>query len=79
MEIKTISATFGAKINLGDFNSAHVEITLGAELAEGESAEESTKQLLEQARSQVREVAISLKAKTAPRIQEAFAGVHLQE
>lgn len=33
MRLKEISATYGRKVNLGDYNSQHVEITLWAELA----------------------------------------------
>lgn len=37
MQLKTVSVTYGRKINLGDYNSATVDCTLWADLDEGEA------------------------------------------
>lgn len=37
MKLKTVSVTYERKVNLGDFNSAHIGITLWADIDEGES------------------------------------------
>ena len=75
MILKTISATYGRKMNLGDYNSAHAEITLWAELEEGDSEEDSAIALREMARSNVMNelgrLDRSLKAKT----EDLFMGL----
>lgn len=50
MKIKTVSVTYERKINLGDYNSAHIGLTLWADLEDGEDATEATTALQEQAR-----------------------------
>lgn len=39
MNVKTVSVCYGRKVNLGDFNSAHVECTIWADVDEEEQPE----------------------------------------
>jgi hypothetical protein len=50
MKVKTISVTYGRKINLGDYNSAEIGLTLWADLDEHEDHEEAVLQLQSEAR-----------------------------
>jgi len=51
MKIRTISVTYERKINLGDYNSAHIGLTLWADLDEGDSHDECVTALQRQARN----------------------------
>lgn len=53
MKLKTISTTYGRKMNLGDYNSAHVEISLWADLEDGDDAASATDALRIMARNNV--------------------------
>lgn len=60
MQLKEVTVTYGGKLNLGDYNSAHVEVSLTALADEGETVAEVAGQLFTevkiQVRNQVREV-----------------------
>ena len=42
MQIREITVTYGGKLNLGDYNSAHVEISITGVLNDGEDAADAT-------------------------------------
>lgn len=73
--ITGISVTYGRKFNLGDFNSAHLEISLYAELDEDDSPEDARAQLWADAKASVKEQALPLLRKQQVRVEEAFAGL----
>jgi hypothetical protein len=81
MKVTTTSVTYGRKFNLGDFNSAHIEISIWAELEEGDDPETVRKQLWEEAKASVKDQALPLYRKQQARAAEVFAGlpVELQE
>lgn len=55
MRIKTVSVTYGRKINLGDYNSAELGLSLWADLDDADSdAESAVKELQAAARELVR-------------------------
>lgn len=60
MQLKEVTVTYGGKLNLGDYNSAHVEVSLTALADEGETVAEVAGALFTevkiQVRNQVREV-----------------------
>lgn len=74
MKIKEISVTYGGKLNLGGFNSAHIEMTASALIEEGESPEAARTELLNFAQSAVQAKARELFAKRGARVEEMFAG-----
>lgn len=55
MRVKTVSVTYERKLNLGDYNSAHIGLTLWADLDESEDAVEAARELQRQARDLARE------------------------
>lgn len=75
MQLKAISATYGRKQNLGDYNSVHSEITLWADLDEGDDEAQAAEALRQMARAQVMlelsRIIPELEAKT----QNIFAGL----
>lgn len=75
MKLKTISVTYERKMNLGDYNSAHVGMTLWADLEEGDSEVKASAALREMARNNVMQelgrFSPNLEAKTA----ELFMGL----
>ena len=78
MQVKEVSITYGGKLNLGDYNSAHVETTLSAIAEPGESAEGVASQLMATAQTLVREQVRSLMARRTARVDEIFAGLPVE-
>lgn len=75
MQVREITATYGGKLNLGDYNSAHVEISLTALLDEGEDASAAAAALFEQAKAAVRAQSAEILKKTRTAATLAFAGL----
>jgi hypothetical protein len=78
MRIKEITATWGGKINLGNYNSAHVEMTASAILDEGEDQKEAMAQLWEIVQESVRTEARKLVAVRKAQVDEIFAGLPVE-
>ena len=53
MVLKTVEVTYGRKVNLGNFNNQHVEVSLGAELEDGDNEIQSISGLRQMARNHV--------------------------
>ena len=75
MRLTTVSATYGRKINLGDFNSAHVEISLWAELEEGDDEATAAEALRQMARNQVALEMARVQPQLAAKVKGIFAGL----
>src|SRR3712207_781247 len=75
MRVTSVAVTYGRKFNLGDFNSAHLEISLWAELEEGDTAEQVRDELWQRAKASVKEQALPLLRPQLARAYEAFAGL----
>jgi len=75
MKLKTMAVTYGRKQNLGDFSSAHAEVTLWADLDEGEDEALVMEELRAMARNNVK----SEMARIVPAVKvtagETFAGL----
>lgn len=78
MQIKEVSITYGGKLNLGDYNSAHVEATLSAIAEPGETPEDIAGALMAAAQKLVREQVRSLMSRRAARVDEIFAGLPVE-
>ncbi len=78
MITKEISVTYGGKLNLGDFNSAHVEMTISAVIEESDTVEAATAQLFEAAKAAVRGEARQLFEKRGARVDQIFVGLPLE-
>jgi len=65
--IKTISCTYGRKVNLGDYNSAELSISFWADLKDGGCPDEARKELQEFARASVRDEYVRLMNSTKSR------------
>lgn len=81
MRLTTVSVTYGRKQNLGDFNSAHVECSLWAELDEGEDEAEAASALWQMAKSNVKAQLLPLVAPQQAQAEQIFMGlpVEIQE
>jgi len=75
MQIREITVTYGGKLNLGDYNSAHVEISITGMLNDGEDAADATAALFTQAKVAVRDQAAELQKKVRTAASQAFAGL----
>ncbi len=75
MQLREITATYGGKLNLGDYNSAHIELTATALLDADEDAEAASAALFALVKTQVRTQVRELLQKRGARVDEVFAGL----
>jgi len=75
MILKTISVTYGRKLNLGDFNSAHSEISLWAEVEPDEDEAAAAEALRTMARNQVMLELARIDQRIKASVQDVFAGL----
>lgn len=75
MQLKEITVTYGGKLNLGNYNSAHVECSVTALVDEGESFDEVAGQLFTQAKAEVRVQVRDLLKKPGTNVEAVFAGL----
>lgn len=75
MKIKEISVTYGGKLNLGDYNSAHIEATATAEIEEGEDYQACLKALFSGVRFEARLQAAELIEKRKSLVNSVFASL----
>lgn len=78
MKITEITATYGGKLNLGDYNSAHIELSATALIDEQDDPFEATAALFDQLKTQVRAQAAELARKRGARVEEIFAGLPVE-
>jgi hypothetical protein len=83
-EIKTVSVTYGRKINLGDYNSATVDCTIWADVKDGEDLNQAMHDLWSMAKENVKTQILPLANKgngANANVKEAFLGlpIELQE
>lgn len=74
-EIKTISVTYGRKFNLGDYNSAHIEISMWADLEAGDDPDEVTEALYTDAKRHVKAQALPIVANRRAQVEKTFLGL----
>jgi len=79
MKIKTVSVTYGRKLNLGDFCSAHVEATIWADLDEGESEHAVMEGLWGMAKANVKAQLLSLTPNHETQVDKTFLGIPVIE
>lgn len=55
MKVTTVSIVYERKFNLGDYNSAHIGLSLWADVEDGEDHQEVVRELQRQARDLARD------------------------
>lgn len=78
MKVTEITVTYGGKLNLGNYNSAHIEVSATALLDAGECVDVATAQLLTQVKAEVRTHAAELMSKRGAQIDAIFAGLPIE-
>lgn len=73
--IKTVSVTYDRKVNLGDYNSAHIGMTLWAELDEGDNEADVADGLRQMARNNVMSEMSRIKPELRAKVQGVFMGL----
>lgn len=76
--VKTVSVTYGRKINLGDFNSATVDCTIWADVDEGEELNAAMSALWTMAKENVKAQVLPLKGKQEAQVKEIFLGLPVE-
>ena len=75
MKLKTIAATYGRKMNLGDYNSVHAQIELWADLEDGEDEATAADALRQMARNHVMTELARVQPALAAKVQDIFMGL----
>ncbi|MCA9366843.1 hypothetical protein KC887_01095 [Candidatus Kaiserbacteria bacterium] len=75
MQLKTISATYDRKLNLGDFNSAHIAMTLWADIDEGDDPATAAESLRQMARHQVMAEMARIRPELQAKVEDIFMGL----
>lgn len=75
MKLKTISATYDRKLNLGEYNSAHIAMTLWADLEEGDDPAAAAEALRQMARHQVMAEMARVDKRLEARVADIFMGL----
>lgn len=78
MRLKTISAVYERKLNLGDYNSAHVGMTLWADLEDGDDEATAAAALREMARNNVMSELSRLDRRLEAKVQDLFMGLPVE-
>jgi len=76
--VKTVSVQYERKLNLGDFNSATVGITLWADIDEGENLDTAMRNLWEMATNNVKAKAQTFKVQTEAQAKEIYLGLPVE-
>ena len=76
--ISKVSVTYGRKFNLGDYNSSNLEMSVSAELEEGEDLDAVMKGLWGMVRTNVKAQAMPLVAKHKVDIEEVYMGLTVE-
>ena len=75
MKLRTISVTYGRKLNLGDYNSVHSEVSLWADLDDGDDEATATDALRTMARNQVLLELARIEQRLQAKVEGIFAGL----
>ena len=75
MQLKTISVTYGRKLNTGDYSSAHAEISLWADLEDGDDEATAAEALRTMARNQVMLELSRVEQRLQAKVEGVFAGL----
>jgi hypothetical protein len=75
MKLKTISVTYGRKLNTGDYSSATSEISLWADLEEGDDEASAAEALRTMARNQVLLELARVEQRLQAKVEGVFAGL----
>ena len=78
MNVTTISATYERKMNLGDYNSANVGMTVWAQLDGGDDEAACAIALREMARNHVMTELARLDRRLEAKVQDLFMGLPLE-
>lgn len=77
--IKTVSVTYGRKLNLGEYNSANIDCTLWADVSDDEQDLDAVMRgLWEMAKNNVKTQLVPLSAKHAAQAKELYMGLPLE-
>lgn len=75
MQLKTISVTYGRKLNTGDYSSATCEISLWADLEDGDDEATAAEALRQMARNQVMLELSRVEQRLQAKVEGVFAGL----
>lgn len=75
MKLRTISVTYGRKLNTGDYSSAHCEMSLWADLDDGDDEALAAEALRTMARHQVALELARHEQRLAAKVEGIFAGL----
>lgn len=78
MILKTISVTYGRKLNMGNYESSNVEMSLWADLEPGDDEAEAAAALRQMARHQVMVELARLQPQLKTKVEGIFMGLPVE-
>ena len=79
MQVKTVSVTYERKLNLGDFNSAHVGLTVWADVEDDDDLDAVMRGLWEMTTANVKAKAAEFTPKIGVSLKSTFLGVEIAD
>lgn len=79
MQVKTVSVTYERKLNLGDFNSAHIGLSVWADVDESDDLDTVMRGLWEMATANVKAKAAEFNPKIRASIKSTFLGIEIAD
>lgn len=75
MQVTAVSVTYGRKLNLGDFCSAHVEISMWADVTEEDDLDSVMHELWNMSKANVKAQLLPLTSNHQAKVEELFLGL----
>ena len=75
MNITSVQVTYGRKHNLGDYSSAHVEVSIWADVTEEDDLDSTMRELWKMGKENVRAQLLPLVANHKAKVEEVFLGL----
>lgn len=78
MHVKTVSIQYGRKLQVGEWGSAHADITLWADIGEDEDLDAAMRSLWEMATANVKSKLLPFTQKAEAKLKEVFLGLPVE-
>jgi len=75
MNITSVQVTYGRKHNLGDFCSAHIEVSIWADVTDDDDLDATMRELWDMSKANVKAQLLPLTANHQAKAEEAFLGL----
>jgi len=75
MKITSVQITYGRKHNLGDYSSAHVEVSIWADVTEEDDLDSTMRELWDMGKANVKAQLLPLVGNQQAKVEQVFLGL----